>query len=275
MTESSRSRRGVVGKSRKRPPDMAEKAGRNSMIPGFQGVKETLEATDGAFREIWIAQGKSSPRTTEIAKLAAAKNIPVHFKKKDYLSNIFGDVSHQGIVGIANAFAYSDFHQMLRVALGARSSALLLAADHITDSGNLGALMRTAAFFGSHGLIIPKDRSAGVTPAVLKRSAGAHGKLSVARVTNLNRALDECSQNGLWIIGAAGEAKVSVYDFDWRRPLVLVLGNEQKGLSPSTRKGCHELVAIPSFGNMESLNISVAGGVMLSEICRQRQGMKP
>ena len=150
-------------------------------------------------------------------------------------------------------------------------SALLLAADHITDSGNLGALIRTAAFFGAHGLIIPKDRSAGISGAVLKRASGTHFQLPVAKVTNLGRVLAELSKDNFWIIGAAGEASTLHYDFDWKRPLVLVLGNEQRGLSPSVRKRCHKLVRIPSPGGVESLNISVAGGVILSEICRQRR----
>ena len=252
------------------PPNPARPTNKD-MVPGFQVVRDTLQSKDGTFREIWIAEGKSSARTQEIIRLAAIKNIPVHFRQRRYLSDVLKDMAHQGIVGIADAFDYSDFRLLLKSALDAGPSALLLVADHITDSGNLGALMRTAAFFGAHGLIIPKDRSAGITPTVLKRSSGAHTKLPVARVTNLSRTLNELSRNELWIMGAAGEAEESIYDFDWRRPLVLVLGNERKGLSPSTRKQCHGLVSIPSPGNMDSLNISVAGGVILSEIYRQRQ----
>ena len=171
---------------------------------------------------------------------------------------------------MAKAFAYDDFHEIIRRSLQENPPGLLLAADHITDEGNLGALIRTAAFFETHGLIIPKDRSAQITPAVLKRASGAHLRLPTARVTNLGRALDDLTKKGFWIIGTAGEAESSIYDFDWKRPLVLVLGSEQKGLSPSTRKRCHQLVRIPSPGNVESLNVSVAGGVILSEICRQR-----
>ena len=248
---------------------------RDCFIPGFHAVRETLKEQKSTLREIWIVAGKQSTRTEEILNLAAAKNIPVYFKQESYLSNIVDDISHQnishqGIVGVLKAFVYADLHQVLRHSLQEEGSALLLAADHITDPGNLGALIRTAAFFGSQGLIIPRDRSAGVTAGALKRASGTHVKLPVVRVTNLGRALHELSEKGLWIIGAAGEATLPIYDFDWKRPLVLVLGSEQKGLRPSVRKRCHQLVGIPSPGGVESLNISVAGGAILSEICRQR-----
>jgi len=243
---------------------------RDCFIPGFHAVRETLKDQKSPLQEIWITKGKTSARTEEILTLATAKNIPVCFKQESYLSDMFDKISHQGIVGVLSAFAYAEWQQVLRHSLQEGASALLLAADHITDPGNLGALIRTAAFFGAHGLILPKDRSAGITAAALKRASGAHVKLPVVRVTNLGRALDELSEKGLWIIGAAGEAALSIYDFDWKRPLVLVLGSEQKGLSPSIRKRCHQRVGIPSPGGVESLNISVAGGAILSEIYRQR-----
>lgn len=254
----------------RKPQTKRDRQDHQHMIPGFHAVLETLEKEDDAFQEIWIAEGKQSTRTQKILNLAKAKNIPIYLKQQAYLSELFYNIAHQGIVGITKTFSYADLHAVLQHALDAGPSALLLAADHMTDSGNLGALMRTGAFFGSHGLIIPKDRSAQITPAAMKRSSGAHVKLPVARVTNLGRALDEASKNGLWIIGAAGEARKTIYEFDWKRPLLLVFGSEQKGIGVSVRKKCHELVAIPSPGGFESLNISVAGGVILSEIYRQR-----
>lgn len=143
-------------------------------------------------------------------------------------------------------------------------------ADHITDEGNLGALIRTAAFFGVHGLILPKDRSAKITGKLLKRTSGAYASLPISRVVNLGRALDLLAAKGFWIIGAAGEAQESLYHFDWDRDVVLILGSESKGLSHLVRGRCHELVKIPGSGRVESLNLSVAGGVILSEIARQR-----
>lgn len=146
----------------------------------------------------------------------------------------------------------------------------MLAVDHITDEGNLGAIIRTAAFFGVHGLILPKDRSARVTSRVMKNSAGGYAHVPVSVVVNLGRALDDLKEEGFWIIGAAGEGRESIYTFDWKRDLVLVLGNEEKGISQGIRKRCHELVNIPESGPIQALNVSVAAGVILSEITRQR-----
>jgi 23S rRNA (guanosine2251-2'-O)-methyltransferase len=133
--------------------------------------------------------------------LADNQKIPIFLKRKQYLSDIFKDVSHQGVAGVIREFNYVDFSQLLARAIDAGSNALLLAADHITDSGNLGALIRTAAFFGSDGLIIPRDRSAGITPAVMKRASGTLKKIPVARVTNLGRCWTHCQRrrgSGLW-----------------------------------------------------------------------------
>ncbi len=130
--------------------------------------------------------------------------------------------------------------------------------------------MRTALFFGADGLIIPKDRAAGIGLGTMKRSSGAQIHLPVSKVVNMGRALDFLKDKGFWIVGAAEDGPVAVYDFDWNRKLVLVLGNEQSGLSPTVLKRCHQVVNIPSSGSMASLNVSVAGGVLLSEIWRQR-----
>lgn len=173
-------------------------------------------------------------------------------------------------MALTDAFAYSDLDHLTNVSQQNKGQALLIIADHITDEGNMGALIRTSAFFGAHGLIIPKDRSARVTSKVLKRSSGACAHLPIARVVNLARTLDLLQKKGFWIVGTSGDSPESIYDFDWNRDLVLAMGNEQQGLSRIVRQRCHQVVSIPSFGHMESLNVAVAGGVILSEIVRQR-----
>ena len=241
------------------------------LIPGFHAVRETLIQGRVAIREVWIAEEKKSARTGEILKMAGEKGIPLSFKKAAELSHLMPGMSHQGIVALAEKFKYSDFDQVIDSSLKNQDRALLIAADHITDEGNLGALIRTAAFFSAHGLIIPKDRSAKVTANVLKRSSGACAYLPVIRVVNLGRALDLMEKKGFWIVGGSGESPESVYQCDWNRDVVLILGNEQKGICRSVRKRCHQLIAIPPSGHMESLNVSVAAGVILSEIFRQRE----
>jgi 23S rRNA (guanosine2251-2'-O)-methyltransferase len=195
----------------------------------------------------------------------------VHFRKASDLNTLLPNMAHQGIVAFAKEFQYTDLEQLIHHPLDNSDPGLLIAADHITDEGNLGALIRTAVFFGVHGLILPKDRSAQVTDRVRKRSSGATIHLPIAKVVNLGRTLDRLNNTGFWIIGAAGEGPESIYQCDWNRDIVLVLGREDKGLTDSVRKRCHQIVHIPGTGTLDSLNVTVAGGVILSEIVRQRQ----
>ena len=222
-------------------------------------------------QKILVAEGKSSGRAEEIIRLAERAHLPVVFMKKTEMEGLLPGLVHQGIAALSEEFAYTDLSLLAELSLRPEGNGLLMAADHMTDEGNLGALMRTALFFGADGLIIPKDRSAGIGLGTMKRSSGAQMHLPVSRVVNMGRALDFLKDKGFWIIGAAEDGPVSLYDFDWNRKLVLVFGNEQNGLSPTVLKRCHEVIRIPSAGNMASLNISVAGGVLLSEIWRQRR----
>lgn len=226
-------------------------------------------------REIWIATGKKPGRVRDILQIAKEHDIPISFKKASELSRLVPDVAHQGIVAVAEEFGYSDLDQIIVVSLQERGHAILIVADHITDEGNLGALIRTGAFFGVHGLIIPEDRSARVSARVFKRSSGGYLHLPIAKVVNIGRTLDLLKKKGFWIIGASGEASTSIYRFDWNRDLALVLGNEKSGLSIPARKRCHDIVSIPSLGPVESLNVSVSGGIILSEIVRQRGVERP
>jgi 23S rRNA (guanosine2251-2'-O)-methyltransferase len=240
------------------------------LIPGFHAVKEALTQGQEMIDGIWIAEGKRSARIQEILSIAMKNRIPVSFKPVFELDHWLPETAHQGIVALTGEFHYTDLNQLIDHALSGPDYALLIAADHITDEGNLGALMRTAAFFGTHGLILPKDRSAKVTEGVRKRSSGAYAHLPITIVVNLGRTLDILTEKGFWIIGAAGEADESIYQFDWKRDAVLVLGREDKGLTLPVRKRCHQMVRIPAAGRLNSLNIAVAGGVILSEIVRQK-----
>lgn len=243
-------------------------------IPGIHSVKEILFFSPADIIELWICQGKVSPLVNEILNIANDKGVPVLYKKSSILEDILPGVSHQGIVALAGEYSYIDAEDLIHSAISAPGHALLIAADHITDEGNLGAIIRTAAFFGVHGLILPKDRSAKITQNVMKRSSGAYVHLPVARVVNLGRTLDNLNRKGFWVIGAAGESTESIYKFDWQRDLVLVMGSEEKGLSPSIRNRCHQLVGIPAAGPQGVLNVSVATGIILSEVMRQRNQSK-
>ena len=229
---------------------------------------EAVTGGQARVREIWVAEGKKTLRAGGILQMAKEKSIPVIIKKNEELSRLLPDISHQGIVALVEGFSYCELSRLMDTR--PRNQALLIALDHITDEGNMGGIIRTAVFFGAHGLIIPKDRSAGITANVVKRSSGAWMHLPIARVVNLGRTLDTLKKKGFWIIGTSGEGRESIYNFDWNRDVVVVLGNEQKGLSQSVGKRCHEIVGIPVSGPAESLNVAVACGVILSEIVRQR-----
>lgn len=243
---------------------------RTHLIPGLHSVKEALVSERIKVREIWISEGRDPLRTREILEIAGRKGIPVINKKPEVLNDALPGTAHQGIMVVAGEFTYLDLEDLIDASRNTRGRGLLIAIDHITDEGNLGAVIRSAAFFGVQGIIIPKDRSAQVTHNVMKRSAGTYLNIPIARVVNLSRALDILIDEGFWIIGTAGDGAESIYNFDWQRDTVLVMGSEDRGIGHMIRNKCHQIVGIPSSGNVESLNVSVACGVILSEIARQR-----
>jgi 23S rRNA (guanosine2251-2'-O)-methyltransferase len=240
------------------------------LIPGLHSVKEALISERIKINEIWISEGRDPARAREIRELAGKKRIPVISQKIEFLNDALPDTAHQGIVAVAREFPYAELEDLIDSSKNKAGHGLLIAVDHITDEGNLGALIRTAVFFGAQGIILPKDRSAQITHTVMKRSAGTYLNLPIARVVNLSRALETLTDAAFWTIGAAGDAGESIYGFDWKRDIVLVLGSEDKGLSHIIRDKCDQIVGIPSAGPAESLNVSVACGVILSEIARQR-----
>jgi len=243
------------------------------VISGINAIKENLREGKG-IAELLVSRGRKVERLREILDMAREKRIPIRFKERLYLDKISSDFCHQGVIAILSNYTYFPLEDLIRNALVDERRGLLLVADHITDTGNLGSLIRTAEFFGVQGLILPRDRSASITDSVHKRSAGGSAYLPVARVVNLARALKQLQDEGLWIVGAAGGSKTSIYGFDWKRDLVLVLGSEGKGLSKVVRDRCHHLVSIPKLGHLNSLNVSVAAGIILSEIVRQRGNSK-
>jgi 23S rRNA (guanosine2251-2'-O)-methyltransferase len=240
------------------------------LIPGIHSVKESIINNRGSIFEIWVAQGKSSARIMEIINLAQKYNIPFFEKESSILDSVLPGTNHQGVAALIESFEYTDIKDLINSSRGTRGKNLFIAIDHITDEGNLGAILRTSAFFGVNGIILPKDRSAKISEGVIKISSGGYAHVPVSLVVNLGRAIDMLNESGFWIIGTSGVGKETIYEFDWRGDLVLILGNEEKGVSPSILKRCHQILKIPSSGNIDALNVSVATGVILSEIIRQR-----
>ncbi len=239
---------------------------REIWISGVNPVRETLLAVELAAGELVLS--RSDSRGQEIEELAAKRGIPVTRTTRDRIQELTGHTHHQGVALRMPEFPYAELETLLEKPLAEREPMLVL--DGVQDPQNLGAILRSACFLGAKGVIIPKDRSASVTAAVIKIAAGAAGYVPVARVTNIARALKQLKSAGCWVAGLEARAGANSYEADFTVPLCLVIGNEQKGIRPLVRSECDLLVRIPAAGPMESLNAASAATVALYEVLRQR-----
>lgn len=196
--------------------------------------------------------------------LARQAAIPVHYEPRAFLDPFTENGVHQGVAASVRPFRYASLENILE-----KEANLLLVLDEILDPRNLGALLRTAEAVRVGGVILPKDRSATLSPLVEKTAAGATASLAICRVTNLARALSAVRRAGYWLVGLAPDAKQTIYDLDLAQRVAVVVGGEGRGLRPLTRQVCDYLVALPMLGRIESLNVSVAGAVALYEFLRR------
>jgi 23S rRNA (guanosine2251-2'-O)-methyltransferase len=239
-------------------------------IYGRHPVSEALRARPSDIRRIYVVSAGQSARLTDIERGAAHHGIPVVSVTKAALEELVGNVPHQGIAAAIAPFEYVEIETLLEAAHEKGESPLLVVLDQIQDPHNLGALVRSAYALGAHGMIIPKDRSAEVTPTVVKAAAGATSYLPIARVTNLRRALDDLKKAGVWLVGTVMSGERALYDVDMSQPTALVIGSEGQGARRLTLETCDLLVRIPMAGSLGSLNASVAGAICLYEAARQR-----
>ncbi len=237
------------------------------MIYGMNPVLEALRGTRRAF-ELFVARNLADRRLEKLLALAKEKGVPVRQREKGDIARLCGTEHHQGVALRMEAFAYADLHDLLAATTG--GNGLILVLDGIQDPHNLGALIRTAACAGAAGVVIPKDRAVGVTPTVEKVSAGAAETVPVAQVSNIAQALDLLKEHGFWTYGLAGEGAASLYDQNLIGNVAIVVGGEGEGIRPLVKKGCDVVVSIPLSGGVSSLNASVAGGIALFEVVRQR-----
>lgn len=240
-------------------------------IAGRHAVLEALRS-GRPLNKIWIDRQAKASGLRPLESAARAAGVTVQYVDRRKLDEVAGNVRHQGVVAQAAAKEYVDVSDLLAAAAERGEPPLLLLLDEIEDPHNLGSMLRTAECAGVHGIIIPKRRSAGLSATVAKVSAGAIEYVPVARVPNLARTIDDLKEKGLWIAGADGNAEQSVYDTDLTGPLAIVIGNEAKGLSRLVKEKCDFLVRLPMKGRIESLNASVACGILLYEALRQRGG---
>ena len=233
-----------------------------AILSGVHPVGEALRAKHPLDRVI-VAQGAGGPRLQEIIDLARRAGVPVRFEPRASLDRLSGTSAHQGVVALGAASKYAD----LDSAAGAE---LVVALDGVEDPHNLGAIIRTAHAAGAGAVIIPERRAASVTDVVAKAAAGALEYLPIARVTNINRALEDLKEKGYWIYGLDERGTESYDGIDYASPAAIVLGGEGKGLHEQVRKHCDALVRIPMAGKISSLNVSVAAGIVLFEWKRRR-----
>jgi 23S rRNA (guanosine2251-2'-O)-methyltransferase len=245
---------------------------KHEIIYGLNPVMEALRGSRQIY-ELFVSGTSSDKRMEKLLKLAAERKVPVRQRDKGDLTRLCGTEHHQGIALMVEPFPYADLDDVLE-SLNGTSNAVILVLDSVQDPHNLGALIRSAACSGANAVVIPKDRAAGVTAVAEKASAGAAGTIPVAQVTNISQALEQLKQAGFWIFGADGSAKKTLYQLDFTGPVALVIGGEGEGIRPLVRKGCDELISIPLQGGVNSLNASVAGGILLFEVVRQRLMVK-
>lgn len=240
-------------------------------VLGRNPVLECLRAGVPA-TALYVAMGsEADERLTESVSRAADLGIAILEVPRTDLDRMTNNHLHQGIALQVPPYNYAHPDDLVEAATGS-PPALLVALDNISDPRNLGAIVRSVAAFGGHGVLIPQRRSASVTAVAWRTSAGAAARVPVARATNLTRTLTDWADRGLRVIGLDAGGDTTLDDLDGTDPTVVVVGSEGKGLSRLVRQNCDEVVSIPMAGNAESLNASVAAGVVLAEISRQRRG---
>ena len=240
-------------------------------LEGRNAITEALNA-GRTIDKVFVAAGDTDrglQRLAAQAKEAGAVVVPVDRRKLDQMSTTR---SHQGIIALAAAHDYYTIDDLLEEAASRGEAPLLVICDELSDPHNLGAIMRSAECAGAHGIIIPKRRSVGLTATVAKASAGAVEYMKVARVTNVNNAINELKEKGVWIFGTAAEGSIPMYKADLTGPAAIVIGNEGDGMSQLVRKNCDVMVHIPMKGKISSLNASAAASILLYEAVRQRIG---
>lgn len=237
--------------------------GRNAVIEAFRSGR-TID-------KLYILDGCQDGPILTIKKEVRRKDVPVKYVTKERLDQLSATGKHQGVIAVAAAYEYASVEDILQAARQKQEPPFLILLDNIEDPHNLGAIIRTANLAGAHGVIIPKDRAVGLTATVAKASAGALNYTPVAKVTNLARTIEELKKEGLWFVCADMSGTV-MYQLDLKGPIGLVIGSEGEGVGRLVKEKCDMVAAIPMKGDIDSLNASVAAGVLAYEILRQRMG---
>ncbi len=239
------------------------------IVYGIHPVEEAMRVRARALDYVVVWRDRKDAKLQRVIDLCRAAGVSVRFAPREELTRLAGTASHQGIVAVVSARQYAEIGDLVRARRGRH--AFLVVLDGVEDPHNLGAILRTADSAGADGVIIPERRAVGITATVAKAAAGAAEHLPVARVTNINRALEELKKQNIWIVGL-DESATQPYDaLDYNMDCALVLGAEGAGLHELVRRNCDFLVSIPMLGGVPSLNVSVAAAVVMYEAARQRR----
>ncbi len=239
-----------------------------SLIEGRNAVREAFRAGETVDR-LYVQEGLKDGPVLDLIRRAKKADAVVDYVAKERLDRMSETGRHQGVIAHAAAYHYAQVEDILDLAKEKGESPFVFVLDEIEDPHNLGAIIRTANLCGAHGVIIPKRRSAGLTAAAFKASAGAASHTPVARVNNLSRTIDDLKEKGLWFVCADMDGEI-MYDMDLTGPVGIVIGSEGSGVSRLVKEKCDMIAAIPMKGDIDSLNASVAAGVLAYEIVRQR-----
>ena len=238
-------------------------------IYGINSVAEALKARGRAFAWVGIAKERHDLRLQRLVEDCRKQGVAVRFVGRSELDHMAGNNAHQGVVAVTSAKQYNDLDDVIAAKRGEHS--LIVVLDGVEDPHNLGAILRTADAAGADGVVIPERRAAGVTGTVAKTSAGASEHLPIAKVTNIARTLEDLKEKNLWTVGLDERGKQDYDSVDYNMDCAVVLGAEGKGLHDLVARKCDFLVSIPMLGKVPSLNVSVAAGVVLYEVVRQRR----
>ena len=241
----------------------------SKQIAGRNPVMEALRSGTRQIEKILIVQGNEHPRLRQIIDAANQRGIPYQRCSKDHLDKL--QTNHQGVIASVSEFLYTDLSILLKNIQNKKDGpAILIMLDQIHDPRNLGAILRTANATRTDGVLIPKNNAAEITAAVHKAAAGSTEWTPITKVTNLAQTIEKLKSVGVWAVGAAEDAELSYTSADFTVPLCIVLGNEGKGIRRLVKEKCDYLVHLPMLGQIRSLNVSVAAGVLLYEVLRQR-----
>jgi 23S rRNA (guanosine2251-2'-O)-methyltransferase len=250
-------------------PPQREHPAEHGVLWGRHPVVELLRTGGRRAEESAVLAGASGA-LSQVVALARRANVKVSFRTRDQLTAIAGTDQHQGVVARVAVQAYLDLDQLLAIPGDRGGIPFFLALDQIQDPRNFGALLRSAAAFGVHGVVIPKHHAVGLTDAAARTAMGAVEHVGVARETNLVNVLEAFKEHGIWVYGCTSGGGTPLWNADLTGPLCLVLGSEGEGLRPLVARACDVLVTVPMAGGVGSLNVSAAGAIACYEVARQR-----